>query len=161
MKRSRIPSHTRRADRLTPSESVWRWHFAARLTGFLVLCLLAGSPIWAASPAGQTQPPQGSLTAPTPPVAAGPITPYVTAGYTIVGPMYVSAVTSGAIALYTGHSDVVIDLSGKQVIVVDETYKRLTLGVVKKGTKVYACRKDNNVVIMVLAESAAAGGAKK
>lgn len=161
MKRSRIPSHTRRADRPSPSERKWRSRFTVGMTGLLLLCLLAASPAWAAAPAGQTQPPQGSLTAPAPSVAPGPITPYVAAGYTIVGPIYVSSASSGNIVLYTGHSDVGIDLTGKQVIVVDATYKRLTIGDVKKGTKVYVCRKDNNVVVMVLAETAAAGGAKK
>ncbi len=161
MKRSRIPSRTRRADRPTPSEGVWLSPFAVGMTGFLVLCLLAGSLAWAASPAGQTQPPPSNITSSKPLVPPGPITPYVTAGYTIAGPMYVSAVSSGAIFLYTGHSDVAIDLNGKKVIVVDETYKSLKLSDVKKGTKVYACRKDNTVVVMVVSDIAAAGGAKK
>ncbi len=127
----------------------------AGLVCFLAIPLLGGSSAWAASPAGwttlaqaapgqaTTQAPIGSQSPPSPP---SPITPYVAQTYSIVGPSYVSTVSSQSITLYTGKADLGIDLTGKNVVVTDQDSKTLTLSAVQKGTRVYVCRKDNNVV---------------
>jgi hypothetical protein len=147
----------------------------AGLVCFLAIPLLSGSSAWAASPSGQTMlaqaaPAKGSSTqgttqAPTgsqsPPSPPSPITPYVAQAYSIVGPINVSSVSSQDIVLYTGANNLGIDLTGKKVVVIDQNSRPLTLSAVQKGTRVYVCRKDNNVVVVVLPDIAATGGAKK
>jgi hypothetical protein len=136
----------------------------AGLVCFLAIPLLGGSQALAASLAGptmlaqaapgQARPAQGQTKALTgsqqPPSPPSPITPYVASGYSIVGPINVSSVSPQAINLYTGHSDLGIDLRDKKVTVIDQNYGPLALSAVQKGTRVYVCRKANNVVVMVL-----------
>lgn len=141
----------------------------------LVIPLLAGSSAWAASPAGptmlaqaapsQAQPSKGktkTLILPQPaPSPTSPITQYVAQAYSIVGPVNVSVVTPRAITLYIGSSDLGIDLTGKNVVVIDQNSQALNLSAVQKGTRVYVCRKGNNVVVVVVPDTGATGGAKK
>jgi hypothetical protein len=63
--------------------------------------------------------------------------------------------------LSAGQTDLGVDLTGKNVVVIDQNSKALTLSAVKKGTRVYVCRKDNNVVVVVLPDAAQTGGAKR
>jgi|GEM_PF-6353480 len=147
----------------------------AGLVCFVGIPLLAGSQAWAASPAGwttlaqaapgQAQPAQGKTKAPitsqSPPSTPTPITPYVAQAYSIVGPSYVSTVSSQSITLFTGQKDLGIDLTGKSVVVIDQNSRPLTLSAVKKGTRVYVCSKANNVVVLVLPASTATRGANK
>jgi hypothetical protein len=140
----------------------------AGLVCFLAIPLLAGSSTWAASPAGPTMlaqaapakgaPTQGTTEAPTEPQS--PISPYVAQAYSIVGPINVSSVSSQGIVLYTGAKDLGIDLTGKKVVVMDQNSRPLTLSAVQKGTRVYVCRKDNNVVVVVLPAIAETGATK-
>jgi len=143
----------------------------AGLVCIFAIPLLAGSSAWAASPSGQTMlaqaapdqkaPSQGTTQAPTGPQSPpSPITPYVAQAYSIVGPINVSSVSSQDIVLYTGANNLGIDLTGKNVTVIDQNSRRLTLSAVKKGTRVYVCRKANNVVVVVL-PAIAESGAKK
>ena len=78
-----------------------------------------------------------------------------------MGPINVSSVSSQDIVLYTGAKDLGIDLTGKNVVVIDQNSRPLTLSAVQKGTRVYVCRKDNNVVVVVLPAIAVTGGANK
>jgi hypothetical protein len=144
----------------------------AGLVCIFAIPLLAGSPAWAAPPTGQTmlaqaapdkggstqgitQAPTGSQSPPS------PITPYVASGYSIVGPNNVSSVSSEGIVLYTGGKDLGIDLIGKKVVMIDQNSNPLTLSAVQKGTRVYVCRKDNNVVVVVLPATTGTGGANQ
>jgi hypothetical protein len=142
----------------------------AGLVCFLAIPLLAGSQAWAASPTGwttlaQAAPAKGKTKAPimsqSPPSTPTPITPYVAQAYSIVGPINVFSVSSQDIVLYTGANNLGIDLTGKKVTVIDQNSRPLSLSAVQKGTKVYVCRKANNVVVVVVPETAATGGAKK
>ena len=134
----------------------------AGLVCFLAIPLLPGSLAWAAPPAGQTRPAQGQIINPTPSQSVpSPITPYVAQAYSIVGPINVFSVSSRNIVLYTGANNLGIDLAGKNVTVIDQNSRPLSRSAVKKGTSVYVCRKDNNVVVVVLPASAATGGANK
>lgn len=143
----------------------------AALVCFLAIPLLAGSQAWAASSTGwttlaqaapakggsaqaTTQAPIGSQSPPS------PITPYVAMAYSIVGPMNVSTVALQSISLYAGKADLGIDLTGKNVVVIDQNSRPLTLSAVEKGTRVYVCRKDNNVVVVVLPAIAEIGAKK-
>ena len=78
-----------------------------------------------------------------------------------MGPINVFSVSSRDIVLYTGANNLGIDLTGKNVTVIDQNSKPLTLSAVKKGTSVYVCRKANNVVVVVLPATAVTGGANK
>jgi hypothetical protein len=62
--------------------------------------------------------------------------------------------------LYTGANNLGIDLTGKKVTVIDQNSRPLSLTAVKKGTRVYACRKANNVVVVVLPAIADTGANK-
>jgi hypothetical protein len=153
-------------DRRSLSEGAWLSPVMLGLTAFVVLCLLFGSPVYAASPTGQTTSTQttaakGVKSSSDQVVAPGPITPYVSQGYSITGPVYVSAISPQSIGLNKGRGNVGIDLLGKSVSVIDQNYKPLTLSAVKKGSRVYVCRKGNSVVVMVIPVTAATGGAKK
>ena len=135
----------------------------AGLVCFLAIPLLAGSSAWAAPPKGastqgKTPPPMTSQSPPAPP---SPISPYVAQAYSIVGPINVFSVSSRDIVLYTGANNLGIDLAGKNVKVIDQNSKPLSLSAVKKGTSVYVCRKANNVVVVVLPATAVTGGAKQ
>jgi hypothetical protein len=152
-----------------PSQAVWL--ILAGLVCFVVIPLLAGSQAWAASPAGPTMlaqatpakgaSTQGTTQAPTKPQSpASPITPYVASGYSIVGPIYVSSVSSQDIVLSTGANNLGIDLTGKKVTLIDQNYRPLSLSAVQKGTRVYVCRRDNNVVVIVLPAMAETGANK-
>jgi hypothetical protein len=134
----------------------------AGLVCFLAIPLLAGSSAWAASTAGQTKPSQGQIINPTPSQSVpSPITSYVAQAYSIVGPIKVFAVSSRDIVLYTGANNLGIGLTGKNVTVIDQNSQPLSLSAVKKGTSVYVCRKDNNVVVVVLPATTGTGGANK
>jgi hypothetical protein len=134
----------------------------AGLVCFLAIPLLAGSSAWAASPASGKGGTQGAIKGPTQSESApSPITPYVAQAYSIVGPIDVFSVSSRDIVLYTGAKNLGIDLTGKNVKVIDQNSKALSLSAVKKGTSVYVCRKANNVVVVVLPATAVTGGAKK
>lgn len=128
---------------------------------FLALCLLLGSFVYAAPPAGKGST-QGAIYGPgTSQSTSSPITPYVAQAYSIVGPINVVSVSSKDIVLYTGAKNLGIDLTGKTVSVIDQNSQPLTLSAVKKGTSVYVCRKASNVVVVVLPASTATGGAKR
>jgi hypothetical protein len=137
----------------------------AGLVCILAISLLAGSPAWAAQPTGKTGSTQGAIVSPTPSQSAqsapSPITPYVAQAYSIVGPINVYSVSARDIVLYTGANNLGIDLAGKNVTVIDQNSRSLSLSAVQKGTRVYVCRKDNNVVVVVLPDIAATGGAKQ
>lgn len=134
--------------------------FPVWLICFLVLGLFTGSPAWAAASEGQTT--QGQTTSSqTTTSTTSPITPYVAAAYSIVGPTTVTSVAPKSITLSAGQIDLGIDLTGKNVVVIDQNSKALTLTAVKKGTRVYVCRKGNNVVVVVLQDAAQTGGAKR
>jgi len=81
--------------------------------------------------------------------------------YSIVGPINVASVSSRDIVLRTAAKNLGIDLTGKNVVVIDENSNPLTLSAVQKGTRVYVCRKGNNVVVVVLPDSEPTSGAKK
>ena len=119
--------------------------------------LAQAAPAKGGSTQGKTQPPMASQTPPSPP---SPITPYVAQAYSIVGPINVSSVSSQDIVLYTGANNLGIDLTGKNVVVIDQNSRPLTLSAVQKGTRVYVCRKDNNVVVVVLPAIAEIGAKK-
>jgi hypothetical protein len=134
--------------------------FAVWLICFLILGLYAGSAAWAAAPSAQTT--QGQTTssqAATSTTSA--ITPYVAAAYSIVGPSIVTSVTTKSITLSAGQTSLGIDLTGKNVVVIDQNSKALTLSALRKGTRVYVCRKGNDVVIVVLSDAKTTGGAKR
>ena len=132
----------------------------AGLVCFLAIPLLAGSSAWAAPPKGAST--QGAIISPTPPESApSPITPYVAQAYSIVGPINVFSVSARDIVLYTGANNLGIDLARKNVKVIDQNSRPLSLSAVKKGTSVYVCRKANNVVVVVLPATAVTGGAKQ
>jgi hypothetical protein len=143
----------------------------AGLVCFLAIPLLAGSSAWAASPAGTTTSaqatpgkapvPQDKVMGVAPKSTPSAITPYVGQAYSIVGPINVSTVSRESITLYTGDKDLGIDLTGKNVVVMDQNSRPLSLSAVKKGSRVYVCRKANNVVVVVLPAIAATGGANK
>ncbi len=129
------------------------------LIAFVAISLLADLPLQAAST--PTTAPQKKVMGVSTPAPPSPIAPYVAQAYSIVGPSYVSTVTSQSITLSTGRNDLGIDLTGKHVVVIDQASKPLTLSAVQKGTRVYVCRKANNVVVMVLPAVTTQGGAKK
>ncbi|MGB6063403.1 MAG: hypothetical protein WBG50_01255 [Desulfomonilaceae bacterium] len=129
------------------------------LIAFLMISLLANVPAQAAS--GQTTPSDNKVMGVSTPSPPSPIAPYIAQAYSIVGPSYVSTVASQSITLYTGQNDLGIDLTGKNVVVIDQNSKPLTLSAVQKGTRVYVCRKANNVVVMVLPSVTSTGGANK
>jgi hypothetical protein len=134
--------------------------FAVWLICVLILCPFNGSHSWAATSEGQTT--QGQTTSSqTTTSASSPITPYVAAAYSIVGPTTVTSVAPKSITLSAGQTDLGIDLTGKNVVVIDQNSKALTLSAVKKGTRVYVCCKGNNVVVVVLSDAAKTGGAKR
>jgi hypothetical protein len=134
--------------------------FAVCLICFLILGLFICSPAWAAASEGQTT--QGQTrSSQTTTSTTSPITPYVAAAYSIVGPTTVTSVALKSITLSAGQTDLGVDLTGKNVVVIDQNSKALTLSAVKKGTRVYVCRKDNNVVVVVLPDAAQTGGAKR
>jgi hypothetical protein len=85
----------------------------------------------------------------------------VAQAYSVVGPINVVSVSSKDIVLYTGAKNLGIDLTGKNVTVIDQNSQPLTLSAVKKGTSVYVCTKANNVVVVVLPASTATVGAKR
>ena len=137
----------------------------AGLVCFLAIPLLAGSSgMGSTRRTGQAdrQLHSGRDHQPTPSQSApSPITPYVAQAYSIVGPINVFSVSARDIVLYTGANNLGIDLTGKNVTVIDQNSRPLTLSAVKKGTSVYVCRKANNVVVVVLPATAVTGGAKK
>jgi hypothetical protein len=137
----------------------------AGLVCIFAIPLIAGSSAWAAPPTGKTGSTQGATVSPTPSQAAqsapSPIMPYVGQAYSIVGPINVFSVSARDIVLYTGANNLGIDLAGKNVTVIDQNSRPLALSAVQKGTRVYVCRKDNNVVVVVLPDIAATGGAKQ
>ncbi len=78
-----------------------------------------------------------------------------------MGPINVVRSLRRDIVLYTGANNLGIDLAGKNVTVIDQNSRNLSLSAVKKGTSVYVCRKANNVVVVVLPATTVTGGAKK
>jgi hypothetical protein len=134
--------------------------FAVWLICFLILGLFVGSPAWAATSEGQTTQGQ-TASSQTTTSTTSPITPYVAAAYSIVGPTTVTSVEMKSITLSAGQNDLGIDLTGKNVVVIDQNSKALTLSAVRKGTRVYVCRKNNNVVVVVLPDSVQTDGAKR
>ena len=144
----------------------------AGLVCFLAVPMFASSSAWAASPAGPTMLAQaapakgasnpGATQTPTGSQSpASPITPYVAMAYSIVGPTHVASVSTQDIVLHMGAQNLGIDFTGKNVVVIDQNSNPLTLSAVQKGTRVYVCRKDNNVVVVVLPDIVPTGGAKK
>ena len=109
----------------------------AGLVCFLAIPLLAGSSAWAASPAGRTLAHSGRYHQgrPKSQSAPSPITPYVAQAYSIVGPINVFSVSARDIVLYTGANNLGIDLTGKNVKVIDQNSKPLSLSAVQKGNK--------------------------
>ena len=101
------------------------------LIAFFIISLLGNLQTWAAS--SQTTAPPPKVMGVSTPSVPSPIAPYVAQAYSIVGPSYVSTVTSGSITLYTGQNDLGIDLNGKNVTVLDQDSKPLTLSAVQKG----------------------------
>jgi hypothetical protein len=133
----------------------------AGLVCIFAIPLLAGSSAWAASPAGlpmlaqaapgQTAPGQAATQAPTGSHGdSSPITGYLAQGYSVVGPHYVALVSPQSIVLQTGAKDLGIDLVGKKLVVIDQNSRTLTLSAAQKGKRVAVCRKENNVVVVVL-----------
>ena len=148
------------------------WPILASLVCFLAIPLLTGSPAWAASTGGwktlaQAAPAKGASSPGTTQAPTGsqspasPITPYVAMAYSIVGPTHVVSVSTQDIVLHMGANNLGIDFTGKNVVVIDQNSRPLTLSAVQKGTRVYVCRKDNNIVVVVLPDIAPTGGAKK
>ncbi len=155
MTRSLRPAHSAGTAR-------WRLPFSVGLTSLFVLCLLVGPSAWAAPPTSRTGSTQGAIIGPTAPKSApSPVTPYVAQAYSVVGPINVVSVSSKDIVLYTGAKNLGIDLTGKNVTVIDQNSQPLTLSAVKKGTSVYVCTKANNVVVVVLPASTATVGANR
>jgi hypothetical protein len=140
----------------------WPSLLAVGFTSLFVLCLLVVPSAWAASPAGRTSPTQGVIVGPTAPQSApSPITPYVAQGYSIVGPLDVVSASSSGIVVFMDGTNQSIDLTGKAVTVIDQNSRSTSLSAAVKGTRVYVCRKANNVVVVVIPAVTTTGGAKK
>lgn len=111
----------------------------------LLCLLLIAQPSWGGSGAKKTKATADSV--------QEEAMKYATKRYSVVGPLTVSSVDPKYLALFTGMKPIQIRLDKKKVTVKNHSGKEASLGSVKKGNRVYVCRKANDVIILVLKDS--------
>jgi hypothetical protein len=125
------------------------WSAGLSLMLVVALCfaslLLVGSRCWSASE-GES----GLKTAAATRWVQGEVMKYAAKRYAVVGPLSVSSVDPTFMGLFTGLKPMQIRLDKKKVTVKDHDGKKVSLEAVKKGNRVYVCRKGNEVIILVL-----------
>lgn len=125
------------------------WSARVTLIPIVVLCfaslLLVGSRCWSASE-GESE----SKTVAAVPWVQGEVMKYAAKRYAVVGPATVSSVDPTLLALFTGLKPIQISLDMKKMTVRNHDGKKVSLETIKKGNRVYVCRKGNEVIILVL-----------
>lgn len=117
----------------------------------LLVPLLLGTSVWAASGVGQ---PEGAtVVIGTPPqVTKSPIdvTGYITNGYSAVGPITVFEVPANSLVLYRYPENLVVDLKGKKTSFLDTSGNKISKSSIKKDSRVYVFQKGNEVIVYLL-----------
>ncbi|AFM26501.1 hypothetical protein [Desulfomonile tiedjei] len=130
----------------------------ARIWVFVVLLLcVTASTLTAATPDRNNTPDSGYNSTQTPQDSAAAslleaaLTLLLKHGYSIEGPVQVSKVGPSSLTIFTGKAqNVEILLAEKRVTIKNSENKDMTLSEIKQFSKVYICRKGDEVVILVL-----------
>jgi hypothetical protein len=83
---------------------------------------------------------------------------YARKGYKRVGPVQVSSFEGQTLKLYTSVGDITVALQGKNFVVKDENAQLVAQQTIRKGSRVYVCRNDAEVIVYVLTSRPAVKG---
>ncbi|AFM26573.1 hypothetical protein [Desulfomonile tiedjei] len=139
-----------KALRISTFVRVWLTIFLA--LWFLVTFSGAASPLLDSEPGpGERTPPKPPEISKVPPLFMTTLALLSKKGYGIVGPVQVIKIESNSLSLFTLKKEPdVLDLNGKQLAIKNSENKDLLLSEIQQFSKIYICRKGNEVIILVL-----------
>jgi hypothetical protein len=119
-----------------------------RLSVCVVICVLAA--VFLAGGAVSADEGPGDASADKAPAKQSPVAKYAMKGYSIDGPIRVSAVMEKALVIFTGGRNRRIELKNIDVVVRNDRGEPLSMSDVVKGSRVFLCRKDKKMIVILL-----------